>query len=116
MMGDGKGSFRFARKERITDPQDFKRVMKTGRKFYGRNFILFAKENGLHFHRLGVIVSKEVGPATYRNRIKRVCREYFRLHKEEIKGSLDIIILTKRGCVLKGYVDTAEELGRVFGI
>lgn len=115
-MVDGKGSFRFARKERITDPQDFKRVMRTGRKFHSRNFILFSKENGLQVHRLGVIVRKEVGSATYRNRIKRVCREFFRLHKEEIRGSLDIIILTKRGCVLKGYVDTAKELGRVFGI
>jgi ribonuclease P protein component len=115
-MVDAKGLFRFTRKERITYPQDFKRVMKTGRKLVSRNFILFMKENGKEFHRLGVVVSKEVGPATCRNRIKRVCREFFRLHKHRIKGTFDIIILAKRECRVRRYVDAKAELGRIFGV
>ncbi len=115
-MVDAKGLFRFTRKERITYPQDFKRVMKTGRKLVSRNFILFMKENEGEFHRLGVVVSKEVGAATYRNRIKRVCREFFRLHKHRIKGTFDIIILAKRECRVRRYVDAKAELGRIFGV
>jgi ribonuclease P protein component len=115
-MVNTKGSFRFRRKERITNPQDFKRVMKTGRKLHTKNFILFVKENGQQFHRLGVVVSKEVGPAAYRNRIKRVCREFFRFHKHQIKGALDIIILAKRECLLKKYVDAKGELGGILGV
>ena len=115
-MVNAKGSFRFRRKERITNPQDFRRVMKTGRKLHSKNFILFAKENEQKFHRLGVVVSKEVGPAANRNRIKRVCREFFRLHKNQIKGTLDIIILAKRECLLRKYVDAKEELGRILGV
>jgi len=98
-MVNAKGSFRFTRKERIAHPQDFKRVMKTGRKFASKNFIFFMKENEIEFHRLGVVVSKEVGSATYRNRIKRVCREFFRLHKHRIKGTFDIVILAKKDVV-----------------
>jgi ribonuclease P protein component len=112
-MVDAKRSFRFTRKERITHSQDFRRVMKTGRK---RHSILFVKENGQQFHRLGVVVSKEVGTATCRNRIKRVCREFFRLHKHQIKGAFDIIILAKKESELKNYVDATGELGRVFGV
>jgi ribonuclease P protein component len=115
-MVDAKGLFRFTRKERITNPLDFKRVMKTGRKFVSRNFILFMKENEKEFHRLGVVVSKETGPATCRNRIKRVCREFFRFHKHRIKGTLDIIILAKRECGVRKYVDAKAELGRIFGV
>jgi ribonuclease P protein component len=74
------------------------------------------KENGQQFQRLGVVVSKEVGPAAYRNRIKRVCREFFRLHKDKIKGGFDIIVLAKRECLLKKYVDAKQELGRVLGV
>ncbi len=111
-----KETFGFTRKERITYPQDFKRVMKTGRKLASRNFILFMKENEGEFHRLGVVVSKEVGAATYRNRIKRVCREFFRLHKHRIKGAFDIIIMVKKGCSLRKYVDAKRELGRVFAL
>ena len=79
-----KGSFRFKPEERLADPREFKRVMKTGRKWVSKEFILFMKENGKGFHRLGIVVSKEVGSATYRNRIKRVCREFFRLNKNGI--------------------------------
>jgi ribonuclease P protein component len=115
-MVNAKGAFRFTRRERLTHPQDFKRVMKTGRKFYSKNFIVFAKPNEQEFHRLGVVVSKEVGTAAYRNRIKRVLREFFRLQKHRIKGALDIIVMAKRGCVLGKYVDVKDELGRVLGI
>ena len=106
------GAFRFRRNERIDDPEDFRRVMKTGRKIVSRNFILFVKNNERNFHRLGVVVSKEVGPATYRNRIKRVCRECFRLHKPRIKGAVDIVILTKKGCNIRDYKDAKDELQR----
>jgi ribonuclease P protein component len=115
-MVDAKGLFRFTRKERITYHQDFKRVMKTGRKLVSRNFILFMKENENDFNRLGVVVSKKVGPATCRNRIKRVCREFFRFHKHRIKGTFDIIILAKRECRVRKYVDAKAELGRIFGV
>jgi ribonuclease P protein component len=111
-----EGSFKFRKEERISDPQDFKRVMKTGRKIASRSFILFVKENAKNFHRLGVVVSKEVGPATYRNRIKRVCREFFRLHKHQIKGAVDIVILTKKGCSIRGYKDAKDELQRTFAL
>lgn len=115
-MVNVRGSFRFTRKERITDPQDFKRVMKTGRKVASKNFILFIKENEKELHRLGVVVSKEVGSAAYRNRIKRVCREFFRLHKHRIKGAFDIVIMAKKGCCLRKYTNAKEELGRVLAL
>jgi len=74
------------------------------------------KENEKEFHRLGVVVSKEVGSATYRNKIKRVCREFFRLHKRRIRGAVDIVILAKKGCSIKKYVDVKEELERVLAL
>ena len=90
--------------------------MKTGTKFYSKNFVVFVKGNEQGGHRLGVVVSKEVGTAAYRNRIKRVAREFFRLQKHQIKGALDIIVMAKRGCVVGKYVDVKGELGRVLGV
>jgi ribonuclease P protein component len=108
-----KGSFRFTKKERITHPQDFRRVMKLGRRLNSKNFILFVQENQNGFHRLGIVVKKEVGPANFRNRIKRYFREFFRLHKYQIKGSYDMILLAKKGCILNRYKDAEEELRQV---
>ena len=106
-------SFRFTKKEKINDPQDFRRVMKLGKKLQSKNFILFIHENEAEVRRLGMVVKKEIGSATYRNRIKRYFREFFRLHKHHIRGSLDMIILAKKGCALNRYKEAEEELRRL---
>ena len=71
------------------------------------------KENQNRFHRLGIVVSKEVGSATYRNRIKRLLREFFRLNKNQIKGSYDFVIRVKKGCLLRAYAETEEEMRKL---
>ncbi|NWF93080.1 MAG: ribonuclease P protein component [Syntrophaceae bacterium] len=101
---------RFTRKERINHPQDFKRVMKSGRRLSSKNLTLFVQENRSGFHRLGMVVKKEIGPASYRNRVKRYLREFFRLNKQQIKGSLDMIIRVRKGCTLTRYREAEEEL------
>ncbi|MCJ7785182.1 MAG: ribonuclease P protein component [Desulfobacterales bacterium] len=109
-----KGSFRFRKKERITEPQDFRRVMKLGRRNSSRNFMLFIQESEETFHRLGIVVKKEIGPAAFRNRMKRYIREFFRLHKHKINGSYDIILMIKKGCSLNRYQEAEEELRGLF--
>jgi len=109
-----KGSFSFTKKERISQPQDFRTVMKFGRKVSSRSFILFTQKNDNAFHRLGIVVKKEIGPATFRNRMKRYVREFFRFHKRRIRGSFDIILMIKKGCSLNGYREAEEELRRLF--
>ena len=109
----GDRPFKFRRQERISQPQDFKRVMKFGRRVSSKNFVLFTLKNGNDFHRLGIVVKKEIGLATFRNRMKRYLREFFRLHKREIRGSFDIIILVKKGCSIGRYFAAEEELKRI---
>jgi ribonuclease P protein component len=76
--------------------------------------MLFIQKNENTFHRLGIVVKKEIGPATYRNRMKRYLREFFRLHKHQIKGSYDIILMIKKGCLLNRYQEAEEELRGLF--
>jgi ribonuclease P protein component len=106
--------FRFKPSERIADPQDFKNVMRFGKKSLSKNFILFSKPNNKQRHRLGIVISKEVGKATYRNRVKRLLREFFRLNKHQIGGALDAVILVRKGCALRRYFEVEEELRRLF--
>jgi ribonuclease P protein component len=112
-MAVAERSFKFLKRERISHPQEFRRVMTSGKKIPSRNFILFMKENQNQFHRLGIVVSKEVGPANYRNRIKRLFREFFRLNKNQIMGSYDFVIRVKKGCSLRAYAETEEEMRKL---
>ncbi len=108
-----KGAFKFTQKERIALPQDFRRVMKSGRRLISKHYILFLQENERGFNRLGIVVKREIGPANIRNRMKRYLREFFRLNKQQIRGSLDIIILIRKGLLPKCYREAEEELRRV---
>ncbi len=84
--------------------------MKLGKRVQSKSFILFIQKNKLGFHRLGMVLKKEVGAATYRNRMKRYFREFFRLNKHRMAGSFDLVILAKRGNLLKRYREAEEEL------
>ncbi len=105
-----RGLFRFTKRERISLPQDFKEVMKSGKRLASKHFILFLRKNPKGFHRLGIVAKKELGTATLRNKMKRYLREFFRLNKNKISGSYDIVILIKKGNLPITYWETEAEL------
>jgi ribonuclease P protein component len=76
--------------------------------------MLFVQESERTFHRLGIVVKKETGPAAFRNRMKRYIREFFRLHKHNIKGSYNIILMIKKGCSFDRYQEAEKELRELF--
>ncbi len=88
--------------------------MKLGKRRISRNFVVFIHKNANAHHRLGLVVKKEVGQATFRNRMKRYVREFFRLNKHQIKGSYDIIVMIRKGCSFNRYQEAEEELRRLF--
>lgn len=67
-------------------------------KIHTRSFLLFVtgRPQGQDGFRLGLTVSRKAGPAVVRNRIKRVVRDYFRLHQHEITWPVDIVVVPKR--------------------
>lgn len=45
--------------------------------------------------RLGLAISKKIGPSVVRNYFKRRIRECFRIHQEMIPNALDIVVVAK---------------------
>jgi ribonuclease P protein component len=107
------GGFRFTREERIVRSHEFAKVIKKGRRRTSENFVVYVLNNGLNFQRLGVIAKKEVGPATFRNRIRRYAREFFRLYKARMKGSSDLVVMIRKGCSVCRYREAESELRRL---
>jgi ribonuclease P protein component len=56
---------------------------------------LYARPNGLTHSRLGLSVSRRVGTAPGRNRIKRMLRESYRLMQHDLPRGYDWIIVVR---------------------
>jgi ribonuclease P protein component len=69
---------RFAPRERLRRSTDYQRCYREGRRRSGALATLHFVSNGLEHPRLGVTVSRKVGGAVVRNRLKRWTRDYFR--------------------------------------
>src|SRR5258708_30393038 len=89
-------SFRFRKHEHLRRPRDFRRVYDRRRSVSDSWLIVYACENELPYARLGLSVSRKVGQATHRNRLRRLYREAFRLTRHEIPVGLDLILIPRR--------------------
>jgi len=46
-------------------------------------------------NRLGLVVTRKIGGAVVRNRIKRVCREAFRTWPDLLPGGVDLVVIAR---------------------
>jgi ribonuclease P protein component len=88
--------FTFRRIEHLRRPGDFRRVYDRRRSVSDPLLIVYACPNGLPHLRVGLSVSRKVGPATHRNRLRRLYREAFRLTRHEMPTGLDLILIPRR--------------------
>ncbi|WP_338670171.1 ribonuclease P protein component [Pseudodesulfovibrio methanolicus] len=91
------------KERRLLGSPEFTACYEQGKKHFTKSFILFMRkrsdpDGGI---RLGLTVSKKMGHAVARNRIKRVVREYFRLHQFDFDLPLDIVVVPKRNLEAK---------------
>lgn len=96
--------------ERIRKKKDFLSLYRNGSRFRGRHFSLVFRPNELGFSRLAVVVSKKVGPAVIRNKVKRRVRELFRRNKTVLPEATDVIVVTRPEILELG----PEELSAAF--
>ena len=88
--------FSLKKADKILKRSEFLRLSKFGKKIQNRHFIAIYSPGQFQNTRLGVTVTRNVGCAATRNRIKRFSREYFRLNRHMITGNWDINIIAKK--------------------
>ena len=91
-------SLSLTKQHKLLNSADFSQVFeKTDFKVSTSSSLILAKLTTNSYPRLGLVVSKKnVGCAVARNRIKRLCRETFRLRSSSLP-KMDIVVLAKSG-------------------
>ena len=93
---------RLTRTMRIRQRRDFARLRQTGQRIAVGSLVLNWKElpkNSLS--RMAVITTKKLGPAIIRTRARRLLRECFRLHQHDLRTSLEMVLVARRGVLRK---------------
>jgi len=106
---DKGSSERFPRSFRIVRSSDYRIIYGEGRKVESHKLVLFVRNNQLGHPRLGITVSRKVGGAVVRNRIKRLFREIFRRSREYIPDSFDLVVNARQSCAGADYGLLREE-------
>ncbi|MBU2590854.1 MAG: ribonuclease P protein component [Nitrospinota bacterium] len=84
----------FCRDERIVKKDDFQQIFREGKKIRREPFSIYFIPRGGGHRRLGIIASRKVGNAVFRNRGKRFFRDIFRKNKEAIPVGDILLILS----------------------
>lgn len=102
--------FAFPRASRLRLKKDFEAVFEAGRKTATSSLVAWHDPGGEKERKLGLMVSKKIGGAVERNRLKRLLREAFRLSRRELKEGTRLIIYPKAGCAVKNLAQARAAL------
>ena len=87
----------FPKNKRLRKRIEFLHVNQVGRKHHTPHFLIFVARQDLPQARVGITVSRKIGGAVQRNRVKRLVREYFRLNFYCFAEHVAVSVIAKRG-------------------
>jgi len=112
--GDGVTAFSFKKDDRLLKRYEFIGIFTSGKTVHSSCFLAGIKKNRMERVRLGITVSKKVGKAARRNRIKRHVREFFRLHRDNLSNGWDINVIAKKKAVDASPAELERSLAELF--
>lgn len=79
----------------LRNRNEFGCVYQCGKSFANKYLVMYVLEKHDKENRLGISVSKKVGNSVIRHHVTRLIRETYRLHKNEIKEGIDMVVVAR---------------------
>ncbi len=95
--------------ERLRKDAEFKQVYKKGKSVANKTFVMYFLKNGMDFNRIGFSISKKVGNAVKRNRIRRLIKENLK-DMDDLKQGYDIIFIARISSSDIDFYDTGKSI------
>lgn len=95
---------------RVKKNEDIEKIIKTKKSVGNKNYIIYIKKNSEAKHfRLAMSVSKKIGNAVVRNRQKRLIKQVFSQHEQDIKP-FDIFVIARNNSVNLLYSEVESNI------
>ncbi len=72
--------------------------------------VLYARKNRTGTNRVGITVSKKLGKAVIRNRVRRRIREAYRINEEQFQPGWDIVLVARSRAVDVSFQKLTQSL------
>ncbi|MEK3806657.1 ribonuclease P protein component [Metabacillus sp. SLBN-84] len=103
------------KKNRIKKNEDFQKIFKQGKSMANRQFVIYMLNQPEEKEfRLGLSVSKKIGNAVTRNRVKRLVRQVFLEEKDSLKTGMDYIVIARKPASEMDYHEVKSSLLHLF--
>lgn len=90
---------------------DFKRLYYRGKSIAAGYLVLYYRKYGQNINCLGITVSKKLGKAVRRNRIRRLIKESYRLREAQIKTGYQIVFVARTRAMGCNFEQINRDMG-----
>lgn len=108
------GEQAFPKCEHLRHRREFIALYQDGRKEVGRAFICYWTRRKGEGRKFGCAVSRKVGKAVVRNRVKRYLREIYRTHRAQLPDDIQMVIVARPISARLTYHETRDAVQRLF--
>ena len=96
----------------IKKNQEFARIIKNNNSFKNSSYIIYIERNNEKIHHFGISVSKKLGNAVTRNKIKRQIKSI--IDKKGYKNNFNCIIIVRKNFLNNSFILNEKLLFEVF--
>ena len=93
--------------------KEFSDVYTTGSSKANKYLVMYVRNNGLSYNRIGISVSKKVGNSVVRHRIRRLIKESSRLNGDRFNIGLDLVVIARGTAKDRTYQEIADAVSHL---
>lgn len=102
-------------KYRLTRSVDFKRVRRLGRSYAHPLAVIIVADGEAENSRIGIVASRSVGTAVYRNRVKRRLREISTQFLPDLQECKDLVIIARESSRRASFLELQSAVYELLG-
>lgn len=88
--------------------EEFARIIKENNSYKLKQYIVFVDNNYTGFYQFGISISKKIGNAVTRNKIKRQIKNI--IDKKDYKNNFKCIIIIRKSFLLNSFLQNESDL------